>query len=345
MKVLVPLLIASIFLLSGCIDIITESYIVYASSPTLIEYNISYGYRIYLKGNLNFNYTCPVPVNSIETNLIYPYGYRKEKIGENILIKWWFNESGEKNFSVGITSKLVVKSFVVDLNRKGVKIDEIPEDLINQYCRVESTKESEKNLIDPRDPEIVSLALSIKGEENDAFLVARKIFEWLKKNTCYKAHEGNANPQPAIETLHLKSGDCDDLTFLYISLCRAVNIPARFIRGYIIDTSKGSPRAVPHAWAEVYVGFGRDGWIPVECSGTSNDVESEVYQNFGVEDAHHIRIFIDEGSNDSIEISCKGPTLQYTEEVDLEDFVIINEYKEISYGSLTIYRDGRREFK
>ena len=62
---------------------------------------------------------------------------------------------------------------------------------------------------------------------------------------------------PPLETLDRRQGACRDLAVLFTELCRAMNIPARFVSGYFAEVG-GSRDHQLHAWAEVYLPGG--GW-------------------------------------------------------------------------------------
>ena len=157
--------------------------------------------------------------------------------------------------------------------------------------------------------------------------------------------------QRAITTYQLRKGDCDDLSFLYISLCRSVGIPARLISGFLLQQVEDSVSIVRHAWAEVFVGatITSDGWIPVECAGNANtDIKNEINQNFGVEDIYHLRLFVDNGSNESLNVSISPPLEAYYIsglDVDIQDFIVINNYIVLEPKELYIDGDGSREYK
>ena len=353
---LISIVLIAILSLSGCLDnfLSQNGYIQYTPVPTTARYNISYGYHISSTGHgkytLRYTISLPnQPLSGYISNISILYNnYTQYSFGGNSLLRWVVNGRNIEHYDVGISADITVNSFVTDLNSSNsISIENIPSSLVSQYCRVQSTNDSAIPLIDPSNFEIVQLANHLRGFEINAFLVAKNIFAWLKSNTSYKTHEQNNNVQPSIETLHLKTGDCDDLSFLYISLCRAAGIPARFVRGYLVEEgANGNYVAVPHAWAEVFVGFGKEGWIPVECAGESNNVETEIHQHFGLEDVHHIRIFVDNGSNQSMEISLKGPSIEYQigENVDMQSFATVNSMESSNYKKLTVYPDGRREY-
>ena len=66
----------------------------------------------------------------------------------------------------------------------------------------------------------------------------------------------------AVQALHSGSGVCQDHAHLFIACCRAMNVPARYVSGYIL--SPGSLHAASHAWADVWV---EDmGWISFDIT-------------------------------------------------------------------------------
>ena len=83
---------------------------------------------------------------------------------------------------------------------------------------------------------------------------------------------------------------------MYLSLCRAAGLPSRYVKGYLVSNTS----AVAHVWAEIFVGkeITQDGWIPVECAGT-NSYQSEIHNHFGIEEADHLRLCVDDGTNET----------------------------------------------
>lgn len=57
-----------------------------------------------------------------------------------------------------------------------------------------------------------------------------------------------------------RTGDCSEYADLFIALCRARGIPARFCAGYA--THLGSSYTMKHGWAEVF--FPKLGWVPFD---------------------------------------------------------------------------------
>lgn len=92
-----------------------------------------------------------------------------------------------------------------------------------------------------------------------------KICQWVEKHVEFKSNTTNASTS-AMDTLVEKVGVCRDFAHLMIGLCRALNIPARFVTGidYGADPSLGPSDF--HAYVEVYLG---DRWYLFDPSGTA----------------------------------------------------------------------------
>lgn len=343
--------------LSGCLDFFGgDSSTTYESHPTSVRYTISYGYNISCTGSGKYtiNYNCDVP-EVLKGQISYEV--HDDNYEDGILATWnnvksWdITSTINKDYELGITATVSAQSFIVsDLNGgNALTIQEINDqypDLVSQYTKAQSNDTTV--FIDPNDSNIAETASQVlnSAATNNAFLVAKELFKWLKQHTTYETHFDSDGAQTASYTFQCKTGDCDDLSFLYISLCRSVNIPARFIRGFLLDKNN----AVPHAWVEVFVGggLGDYGWIPVECAGVASSVESEVHQNFGLEDVGHLRLFKDDGSNESLNISLSG--LYYkvyglNRRVDPQSDNKILSYSVIRSQQLVIDENGKRSYE
>lgn len=76
------------------------------------------------------------------------------------------------------------------------------------------------------------------------------IQDWVRRRTAFTSNSSNASTS-AIDTLTSQVGVCRDFAHLMIALCRAVNIPARFVSGidYGADPALGPTDF--HAYVEV----------------------------------------------------------------------------------------------
>lgn len=91
------------------------------------------------------------------------------------------------------------------------------------------------------------------------------IQDWLVRRTTFLPGSSNSNTS-ATDTLISQTGVCRDFAHLMIALCRAMNIPARFVTG--IDYG-ADPKLGPtdfHAYVEVYLSHR---WYVFDASGIS----------------------------------------------------------------------------
>jgi hypothetical protein len=355
---LVFILFFLISTITGCQDIFKlDGSTTYESHPTSVSYTISYGYRINCTGSGKYSvfYKCDIPEvlnGGISDLIIHNEDYYNEIIATwNSVKSWNITSSLNKVYNLGITASVQADSLIInDLNgENALSIKEIKElypDLISKFTKSQSNDTTV--FIDPKNPEISNIAnqVLLNSDTNNSFIVAKDLFKWLKQNTDYKTHFGSDNVQSAIYTLQLTTGDCDDLSFLYISLCRSLNIPSRFVRGFLVEKNN----AIPHAWAEVFVGgnLGVNGWIPVECAGISSSVESEIHQNFGIEDVGHLRLFKDDGSNESINISLSGVRYKMfssNRNIDASAYSKILYYQVLRNQKLVIDGNNKRNYE
>lgn len=112
------------------------------------------------------------------------------------------------------------------------------------------------------DPQAVQLAQEIYHQvagETVAFLseLNQRIYQ-----TCKYGVRETGEPLPPGMTWKQESGSCRDLAVLFMEVCRAIGLAARFVSGYQAGDPENSDRHL-HAWAEVYLpGAGWRGYDP-----------------------------------------------------------------------------------
>lgn len=74
---------------------------------------------------------------------------------------------------------------------------------------------------------------------------------------CRQIARAEGDPWSPEMTLRQGEGACRDVAILFIALCRAVGLAARFVSGYQV-VAEGSAQPEMHAWTEVYLPGG--GW-------------------------------------------------------------------------------------
>jgi transglutaminase-like putative cysteine protease len=85
----------------------------------------------------------------------------------------------------------------------------------------------------------------------------------------------------ANEAAAIGAGVCQDHAHLFCTLARALNIPARYVSGYLLSGPISGPQDVSHAWAEAYVPS--IGWVGFDASNGICPTEHYVRVAIGVD--------------------------------------------------------------
>lgn len=112
---------------------------------------------------------------------------------------------------------------------------------------------------------LIKFATSEFGHLWQGYSRVQAICDWVHRRITFTSNATNSNTS-AMDSIIEQVGVCRDFAHLMIALCRAVNIPARFVTGtdYGADPALGPPDF--HAYVEVYLG---DRWYIFDPSGTA----------------------------------------------------------------------------
>ena len=123
------------------------------------------------------------------------------------------------------------------------------------------------SMIASDDPEIVSKAKELTDSYTSDYKKAQAIFEFVNVNMQYDTTEAYAN-KGALSAFKNMKGVCEEYATLFVSMCRAIDIPSRCVEGYLVqgtalDNSGDYVKSLgDHLWAEIYL---QDfGWVPVD---------------------------------------------------------------------------------
>lgn len=117
-------------------------------------------------------------------------------------------------------------------------------------------------------PAILRQARAIVGHETNSWAAAQAIGEWV-----YRAIEKKATVSlpSALDVLKRREGDCNEHTYLFVALARAVGLPARIHVGLVYSELDGTPGAFYyHAWPAVYVGE----WVELDPTWGQKTVDA-----------------------------------------------------------------------
>ncbi|CAA9245650.1 MAG: Protein containing transglutaminase-like domain, putative cysteine protease [uncultured Chloroflexi bacterium] len=122
-------------------------------------------------------------------------------------------------------------------------------------------------------PQFAELAEPFRPSREDDLLAAvRDMTEWVNHEYSYERGVTNVGTT-AQELIDCRTGVCQDFTHVLLALCRAIDVPARYVSGYIVVTDDestetiddvapgrtGRPRTIlrgageSHAWVEAFI--------------------------------------------------------------------------------------------
>ena len=131
------------------------------------------------------------------------------------------------------------------------------------------------------------------GKETNPLRKAQRIFEYIDTHIRYHAEEEYGNIASfASKALACRRGDCGVQGMLFITMCRAAGIPARWQSGW--QTKPGQLNM--HDWAEFYIEPW--GWLPADPSyglQASNDPAVRWFY-LGHQDSYRLIVNLDYGS-------------------------------------------------
>jgi len=126
-----------------------------------------------------------------------------------------------------------------DLRAPLVPVHHLPTDLLHyllpsRYCQSH---------------ELAALATSIVGNSFPDYWQVSAIRTWIRQHIAFEAGSSDSSTS-ALETEQRRRGVCRDFAHLGIALCRAINVPARMVVGFL----HGLKPMDLHAWFEAYIG-------------------------------------------------------------------------------------------
>jgi transglutaminase-like putative cysteine protease len=155
-------------------------------------------------------------------------------------------------FSIRYQATVEVNSPAIDERAPETSLATLPGEILtyvkpSRYCEVEA---------------IYSFAVRKFGKLAAGYQRVQAICQWVKDNVDYQLGSSTVNSS-ARDVLANRAGVCRDFAHLVIALCRALNIPARFVTAY---TRYETPPQDFHAVIEAFLG---ERWYLFDPTGLS----------------------------------------------------------------------------
>jgi transglutaminase-like putative cysteine protease/outer membrane protein assembly factor BamB len=184
---------------------------------------------------------------------------------------FWFKDikAGETREiqMISVISTFDVRYFVYP--DKVGSLNDIPDSIKSKYLENNDKYQFDHPIIQAALKEAI-------GDEKNPYWIARKIFNYLLQKMYYEM-TGGWNTAPTV--LKRGNGSCSEYSFVYISMCRAAKLPARYVGSVVVRGDDASMDDVFHRWVEVYLP--NYGWIPVDPSGGDDLLPHDQADSFG----------------------------------------------------------------
>jgi len=189
---------------------------------------------------------------SNQTHYPQPSDYLTDKYGQKIAYFEFNNILPGQTFGMYWIGDISTsyKEYDIDPNKVS-GLETIPQDIIDVYTRNEEMYSLQSDIIQ-------HAAEEASAGATNTYWMAKNILNFVNANLTHGGSGGWDNA----ETVYInKEGTCSEFTYLFIALCRANGLPARYVGGTMkrenmIDTSF-------HRWAEVYLP--PYGWVPFDA--------------------------------------------------------------------------------
>ncbi len=202
-------------------------------------------------------------------------------------------------------------------------------------ARLKRWLESDRRV--PLDHRIRELALQVTKGQNTDVEKARAIYDYVIATMRYDKTGTGWGEGDIYWACDAKRGNCTDFHALFIGLCRAVGIPAKFEIGLPLPPNRASGEVTGyHCWSEFYLRGA--GWVPVDASEAWKN-PSRRYYFFGAHDANRVQFSI--GRDIELAPPQAGPALNFFiypyVEVDGKQFNLVDKkffFRDISVGAV-----------
>lgn len=213
-----------------------------------------------IAGEVQIN--CTIPTNSPDFQDIQSVNY-------SVNPSWTIADDHDNeiaHFSLNLAqveaSELSI-TILVELNKTSYTIPSYSTPYDNASSIFQEYTKPEK-YVESNNPMIIEVARNITNGCSDPLNASRIICTWVNQYLNYSGF--SASTRGALWALTNKNGDCTEYSDLFVALCRAHGIPARFIDGVDLSSVNTwgvqSWEKIGHDWAEVYLQ--NIGWVWVD---------------------------------------------------------------------------------
>ncbi len=115
---------------------------------------------------------------------------------------------------------------------------------------------------------------------SDRITLLHQVMETIRANMRFEIDQTDTGTS-AGEAMKLGHGVCQDFVHVFLAMTRHLDIPARYVGGYLLRDDGADEQAAGHAWAEAYVDD--LGWIGFDPANGVSPTEAYVRAAVGLD--------------------------------------------------------------
>lgn len=139
-------------------------------------------------------------------------------------------------------------------------LNDIPADIKDKYLVDDEKYQINSDIIQQTVHNVI-------GNEKNPYNILRKLHQYLIGHLYYNMDGAWDTAPTVIKNGH---GSCSEYTFVFVSLCRAAGLPARYVGSVWNKGVEAYTDEVYHRWVEVYLpGYG---WVPTDPTHGDRDL-------------------------------------------------------------------------
>ena len=202
---------------------------------------------------------------------------------------WSYTLTGNHEIVIRYRGNTTTKIWKIE---KSLNIDAIPEKLKKQYDHREYILDEHNQKIWVINPQpFRNMTLNITKDKGSVLDKLRAIYDVIQANLEYNS-QGGGLPHDAVTTWNAGGGDCDELSFVFVSMARSIGIPA-WVEYGLLYTSKSWG---PHAWVATMIPT-PNGLVKVNMDITSDLGGENLGRGFLIRDPYRITLWEEDGNS------------------------------------------------
>lgn len=240
-----------------------------------------------------YEYECPVK-ESVNEIKIYPLAVPSQQLIDHQIsitgdpdifefVDYWGNKTG--NFSITYPHQTLTIESKLTVATKPFEVSDLPQIIASNY-RYDS---QQLQLLQYVSPEFMKQEDWLTQCVNDLYSADKTLVSLIFNCNEYifnhfRYIKGITTIETTVdEIIAQKAGVCQDFSHVLLALLRRMNIPARYVSGYICPNKNGMRgEGATHAWVEAYIPD--YGWVGIDptnnCWASSHHVKLAVGRDF-----------------------------------------------------------------